>query len=406
MEEIISNILIFLNQNINKEVNNPEFNPSTDYLSYVKKMSQDAWRLYGATHVAKFINSSSKTQDIICKKFETIDSILDTNSIDNLELDATCSAAFSGINKFLNLQNSKGKKVIDYIRNNELGLLSFLNITNDELQEIFDNFNKAYKIDDELRVDGKTKQIFFKVGDTYKTLIPLFSSSLQQKIFNKVSVISNSKEYYETLKAYKDNGESDQELVIYPDIALFKVGGAKPHNVSQLNHKRFGNVILFNTTPPKLQFSECKIKTIKDNIFFDRIFINAISSLLISLTNFFLQYKDADSNEKLRKRRDLQLKDIANTVVDKLYQCKDLNKEGFSDSLNLKKEHKYFIDSKYDSITPGIKTEALNVLATDLAEYSVVFINNKFKEKASFENINTVIDKFKKEFLEVFRRSL
>ena len=282
----------------------------------------------------------------------------------------------------------------------------YLDIDKEERYKLIELFKCAYKEDTELSVDSKLKQIFFKVGDGYKILIPLFSSSLQQKIFEEIELKTRTKDYQETYKAYKEDKLSDKDISFYPKTAVMSMGGTKAQNVSQLNSVRAGKVFLFNNQPPILHFNKFKIEPFVVNIFKSRLFITNLKPLLSSLAWFFVEFKDKDSNKKLRHSRDVQLQGIANCVVDTMYLCKDNNPEGFSDNLKLKKEHKYFIDRKY-KINGSTKTDAIKLLAYDLAEYSVVYINNKkFKKKLSFDNIDVVISKFEEQFFSVFLKEL
>lgn len=403
--KIASCVLSYLNDRFKKELSEIN-NPSYFFLEYIKKMALNAGKLYCATHPSKFIHSATESQNLVCKEFETINSILDTNSLDDIEFDTICSASFLNIHAFLSIEDSSGKKVIDYIKENDSSIFDFLDISLEEKQELVQQFKCAYKVDTGLKVDDKLKQIYFKVENGYKLLIPLFSSSLQQKIFDEIELKTRTELYQEARKAYKDNKQFDADISFYPQLAVMSIGGTQPQNVSYLNSSRAGKVLLFNNHPPKIHFQEYKIEPFTVNLFKSRLFSKNLKPLLSSLGWFFHKFKDDDSNKKLRHSRDVQLQKIADYVIDTICFCKDSNSEGFSDNLKLKLEHKYFIDKKY-CVEGSIKTDALKVLAYDLAEHCAVSIDkDEFKTKLSFDNIKAVIDTFEDQFFQAFLRGL
>lgn len=100
------------------------------------------------------------------------------------------------------------------------------------------------------------KQLYWLVGDDpasdthYHLLSPLYPSSMAHKIFGIINEDRFGEGVKETRQARRAGAHSDKILRDYPNLAVRKLGGTKPQNISQLNSERGGINYLLASLPP------------------------------------------------------------------------------------------------------------------------------------------------------------
>lgn len=109
--------------------------------------------------------------------------------------------------------------------------------------------------------DPRLKQIYWLVGDDprknadYHLLTPFYATSLTHRVYLKVS--PNTWLYGDNNKAARKALRGDMIFeggyISYPDLAVQKLGGTKPQNISQLNSARVGQNYLLASLPPNWQ---------------------------------------------------------------------------------------------------------------------------------------------------------
>ena len=109
--------------------------------------------------------------------------------------------------------------------------------------------------------DPRLKQIYWLVGDDprknadYHLLTPLYATSLTHRVYLKVS--PNTWFYGDNNKAARKARRGgmifEGGYISYPDLAVQKLGGTKPQNISQLNSARVGQSYLLASLPPNWQ---------------------------------------------------------------------------------------------------------------------------------------------------------
>lgn len=102
----------------------------------------------------------------------------------------------------------------------------------------------------------QAKQLYWLAGDDaaddtqFRILAPLYASSLAHAVFKTL----NEDRFGETAKqareAKRKNEAHDTGYREYPSLAVQKLGGTKPQNISQLNSERGGNNYLLGSLPP------------------------------------------------------------------------------------------------------------------------------------------------------------
>ena len=108
------------------------------------------------------------------------------------------------------------------------------------------------------------KQLYWLMGNdpgddgSYHLLGPLFATSLTHKAFQTIYADRFSDATKDARQARKLGLFTDYVLHDYPNLAVQKLGGTKPQNISQLNSERRGDNYLLASLPPRWKSVDLK----------------------------------------------------------------------------------------------------------------------------------------------------
>jgi CRISPR-associated protein Csy1 len=167
----------------------------------------------------------------------------------------------------------------------------------DALHALDDDPSTAQSLRDSLtsltavREDGasshfRAKQLYWLVGDDaaddaqYHLIAPLYPTSLVQVVYDEVQHARFTEANKLARQARRDGLPFDGVYREYKDLAVQKLGGTKPQNISQLNSERGGiNYLLSSLPPPVWQAGRNRLpvnaRSIFDRAFGARPFVRA-----------------------------------------------------------------------------------------------------------------------------------
>lgn len=102
----------------------------------------------------------------------------------------------------------------------------------------------------------RAKQLFWLTGSNaaddadYHLLAPLYASSLAQAVYFSIQESRFSEAAKTARQARREQRPNDSGYADYPNLAIQKLGGTKPQNISQLNSERRGDNYLLASLPP------------------------------------------------------------------------------------------------------------------------------------------------------------
>lgn len=105
----------------------------------------------------------------------------------------------------------------------------------------------------------QAKQIYWPVGNDphddagYHLLAPLYPTSLVNRFYQTLQDDRFGEAAKAARAARKADAWSERPVREYPNLAIQKLGGTKPQNISQLNSERGGNNCLLASLPPVWQ---------------------------------------------------------------------------------------------------------------------------------------------------------
>ena len=259
-----------------------------------------------ATHISKGVHPESRGANLYADG--SVDNTGLVSSLSEpLELDVVGNAAYK-LNefKFLFLRLSGGESILELAVNRDpcfSAAISENKAVGDEAVECF-----AKLIDPILAAGKDIKQIYWLVSDdptldqNYHLLAPLYPGSLAHCVYKKISRDRFGDGVKEARQARRERRYSETGYRDYPNLAVQKLGGTKPQNISQLNSERGGRNYLLASLPPRWVSSNIKPPLFVDSVFerFGRR--RAVRETLRGLRA--LLRSDPAANQETRARRD------------------------------------------------------------------------------------------------------
>ena len=239
-------------------------------------------------------------------------------------LDATGNGAFnkkaSEIYQMLMCQYD-GVSILDLLKNEDV----------DAIYALSDDLETAKRIAQSLaKIDGSrcekpashdmAKQIYWLVGDdphddgSYHLLAALYPTSLIHSIYLAVQEHRFSDVSKEAREARKSGIMHPRPVHEYQNLAIQKLGGTKPQNISQLNSERRGDNYLLASLPPTWKTEPIKPVFGVDSLFSRFAWRKEARQMVRSLHRFL--ESDPSNNKATREFRD----EIVESILDELIQ--------------------------------------------------------------------------------------
>lgn len=117
------------------------------------------------------------------------------------------------------------------------------------------------------------KQFYWLVGAdphddaSYHLLAPLYPTSLVHRVYRTLQDDRFSEEAKAAREARKAGEWHERPVREYPNLAIQKLGGTKPQNISQLNSERRGDNVLLASLPPVWRSTEVRPVLGSDSLF-------------------------------------------------------------------------------------------------------------------------------------------
>ncbi|WP_386069554.1 type I-F CRISPR-associated protein Csy1 [Tahibacter sp. UC22_41] len=175
---------------------------------------------------------------------------------DDFAEDIVGNAAALDVFKFLKL-DVDGRRLFDWMQDGDPDLLRALHADAAVAAEWAGAFCGLVRGATQLVSHEKGKQLYWLVGGDaaddagYQLLQPLFSSSLAHAVHADVQGARFGDANKEARQAFRSRKPFDGVYRDYRGLAVRKLGGTKPQNVSQLNSERGGVNYLFASLPPR-----------------------------------------------------------------------------------------------------------------------------------------------------------
>lgn len=337
-----------------------EINEKYDYANWLDWASSNAKNVSFATHIAKLTHSGiSGANNIYFDKVETIN-YLSTTSLKNKEIEISQSNnALAPIGKLLQLHS--GNEILsEKLKNGDLTAFERFTESDEKLSQWRKGFLAVFSEKD-LATHYLAKQMYFPInndshceGEDYHLINPMMSSSLDQKVFEKINFTKYSKEMVEIRKQKKEGKFHPDEQESFPNLAILKVTSgdktSKAHmNVSPLNIKRVGGRYLFPSMPPTWQKMESP--PLKQKTIFSGEFEKRARESTKELQKYLIKLQDIKfGNKSIRDQIKQHINNIINTLFDYVLEVQAMP-SGWSEKSKLEEKshaHALWLDSNRD----------------------------------------------------------
>lgn len=166
----------------------------------------------------------------------------------------------------------------------------------------------------------RAKQLYWLVGEDasddaqYELLAPLYATSLAHAVHATIQEHRFGEANKAARQARKERKHHDGVYCEYRDLAVQKLGGTKPQNISQLNSERGGVNYLLSSLPPVWTASSQRLPVNAESVF-ARLFGARPDVLrtLKALRDFLA--KDPEPNLETRQRRDALVDKLIDELV-------------------------------------------------------------------------------------------
>ncbi|HSH48566.1 MAG TPA: type I-F CRISPR-associated protein Csy1 [Halomonas sp.] len=175
---------------------------------------------------------------------------------DDFSGDVVGNAAALDVYKFLQLLH-EGKSLLELALEGDTAFSAALSDNPEQASKWAQAFASITRPKEGEASHSLAKQLYWLVGDDptdneeFHLLAPLYATSLAHQVFRRVNVDRFGEDAKAARQARRENKPLDLGYRDYPGLAVQKLGGTKPQNISQLNSERGGNNYLLASLPPK-----------------------------------------------------------------------------------------------------------------------------------------------------------
>ena len=328
-------------------------------------------RLQAVTHSLKPVHPSAKGSSVYCVAAEMVDTgLVGTYCLGTrVDLDVVGNAAVLDVYSFLRLP-FEGSTLLHFMLSGDADVSMALSDDVAIAAGLVERFTGIVEPRGATSSHGLAKQLYWNTatagGDeqAYHLLAPLFATSLAHRVFMTVDSARFGELSKEARLARREGRFSDQVVHDYADLAVQKLGGTKPQNISQLNSERRGGNYLFASLPPRWK-SAGVTPLLKSTSMFTRFERRSNVGRQVRELLAFLQ-SDPSSNLATRERRDMLVMALVEELVLFTLEMRTLD-AGWSQSVECQlgaAERRWLDPRGYVSADEG----ALAALPSDLAE--------------------------------------
>lgn len=276
-----------------------------------------------ATHTLKATHSKAEGTSLYCPPSELPQrSVVGSHCLgDEFALDADGNAAALDVFKFLRLSHD-GSTFLELARAADPDLMRALGDNASQAAEwmlAWRAFADAKRICATPASHGLAKQIYWPVGDdphddsSFHLLLPLYASSLAHRGYGVLQEHRFGDQAKAARAARKEGAFCEQPVYDYGELAVQKLGGTKPQNISQLNSERRGENYLLPSLPPVWQTKGPRSLKGRDSVL--RVFerMPEVRELLRSLRAFL--EADPDPTLETRHKRQGLVEELIDTLL-------------------------------------------------------------------------------------------
>ncbi len=247
-----------------------QFVPATWLEDAARRVKQ----IQAVTHSLKPIHPDAKGSSLYCQpQAQSSHQVVGSHCLgEEFVSDVVGNAAALDVYKLLKLEHEE-RNLLALALIRDADLAAALSDNPAQADEWINEFAGLVEARGRISSHTLAKQLYWLTGDdphddaSFHLLAPLYASSLAHRVYQTVQDDRFSEEATAARHAKRENEYSERSVREYPQLAIQKLGGTKPQNISQLNSERRGDNLLFASLPPTWRSSEVKPLLGTDSMF-------------------------------------------------------------------------------------------------------------------------------------------
>ena len=320
----------FINKRLEDKLKTFKDDAEAERAALAEKYAPEAWladaarraaQIQAVTHTLKATHPDARGSNLYCRP----DALPCGGHVGSGVLRASFSgdvvgnAAALDVYKFLRVE-CHGKTLLAWMEEGDTALSGALHDDETISAAWVRAFTGLLRSDGEPASHTLAKQLYWFVGkdpgqDTdFHLLAPLYASSLAYRVFQTIQEDRFGESAKEIRRARREAAYHPGELHEYPDLAVQKLGGTKPQNISQLNSERGGNNYLLASLPPVWKSRDTR-PPYGPRSFFERFGLRRDVAAIVAELKRFLE-SDPPANMATRDYRD----DLLDRIIGELTQ--------------------------------------------------------------------------------------
>jgi CRISPR-associated protein Csy1 len=232
-----------------------------DFHTWLSDAADRAHKIQVVTHSLKQIHSAATGTNLYCppSSLPTLNVVGSHCLGEIFAEDTVCDAKDLDVWAFLKLEFD-GQSLFNLMRAG-VDVATALSDQPEQAAKWVEAFTGLVQTRGQVASHRLAKQVYWLVGEdpatdvNFHLLAPLYASSLAHRVHIDMQEWT-SEPAKEARKAYRNKQFHERPVRFYPDLAVQKLGGTKPQNISQLNSERRGNNYLFASLPPVWQMRD------------------------------------------------------------------------------------------------------------------------------------------------------
>lgn len=349
-----------------------------------------ASQLRFGTHISKGIHPDSKGDNVNFKSRNPLpEGLTGSQSVANLPLDANGNAAALPLAAFFDyLVDEQGQiRLRDLIQADHPSLERAFSSDQETSRQHATRFKATLdNVIEAAATHERNKQTLWPLQnaideDRYQTLVPLYPSAFTHAVFQKL----NEMRFGEANKEARDNRRKknveQRPYVSIPGVAVVRLGGTKPQNVSQLTSRQGGRNYLLPSLPPFFSSANEFRLSDKQPSLFD---VRLARHCRPGLNQLCDVIKAPGNTQELRESRRAAVDAILHAIFTLAAHIQQGNSPGWSRKYNLSLPEKYWLDPERAQLDDedAFREARLNSNWQDsVGEQFALWLNERIKRK-------------------------
>lgn len=235
------------------------------YTVWIEDAAKRVNQIQAVTHSLKPVHPDAKGSSLFCAP-SGLAALPHAGSHclgEDYAMDVVGNAAALDVNKFLRLTH-QGKSLLELAIAGDADLIAALDADPNRARKWIEAFAGLVSVRGKVASHTHAKQLYWLAeGDphdeaSFHLLSPLYATSLAHAVYQTIQADRFSEEAKAAREARREGQYSAQPVREYPQLAVQKLGGTKPQNISQLNSERRGDNYLLASVPPIWQTQEVR----------------------------------------------------------------------------------------------------------------------------------------------------